>query len=364
MVYNSNTSLRDQAPKGSRNRAALVSQANTERDRQEHSDAFDPLGSPGWKRTRTRTMKTTMNNTLDPYREYMLRERPGGSVTYGPLESPEQLERGYGLGGIQKVMMDKYQEQPGYVKFSGDPLDRVISTSGMGQLGGEVSLIGIQQTMMELKNRAEIEITANKNRYTHPADRITRFSLPETIMEKLIPGIANNARTEIVKSTMMSGRLLENPWKESSEVGVFFNIMTGSWERSGSKNLEDSGPPELMEDFEQENMLWKQNMYHGPDYKEGGNTKDTTGETIKTVKNTGELVTTNISDSNLTKNKEFDRAETEAGKKEGALKTKMDERKKQSGLSLGMNLNKSGVKGGIPPKVTGGTFNELKNWRI
>jgi hypothetical protein len=356
-LYNSNTGLGtstglSQVDMSRTTRAANVSISNAAADRAAHAQAWaaaqDPFSAAGAKE-RARTMNAAANNTLDPYNEFLLHRRPGYSVAYGPGENPADRARGYGVpGGFQAYMNEQWQKQTGIIKVT-DPLSRSdASDFGAQHLVGsaEITLMQAQQTMSELKNRAAIESTAAFNRNVPPAARIDRLAQPENIMERLMPELIQNSKTEIITNKMMTGDLLENPYVNSAQVGMYYNINLQSWVRPKPMNT-NTGPPELIQDAFEENMTWRQNMYHGADYKEGPNTKDNTKETIQTIDATGKVITTSIGDNSFKKVKEYDKAATEGALKEKTLQDLMNE-KKRSGFLLGSS-------GTLPPSAAVGT---------
>lgn len=332
MVYNSNTSTQQYQNKNYTQTSNYGERANR---------SLTPFNQPITKSNPTGGYVywggAKNSNDFDVYGQWLLKQSARGaigSVTYGPGEDPVLKERGYGsAGGFQEVMQNKYQNQTGIVMVT-DPLGRSTG-SYKGPIGNEVSLMQLQQTMGELKNRAAIESTAAYNRTQPPAARINRLTQPEVIMEKLLPGIMNDARTTIIKSTMLTGPMLGRPYIDSSAKNQYFNMQTGSWEYGKRAPDYSKMPgPELIENVIEENTLWKSNVYHGADYEEGPSTKDKTKETIKTIKETGAMVTTDIGDNAFKKNKEFEKSETESGKKEAALKQEMQETKKSGLLGL------------------------------
>lgn len=289
----------------------------------------------------TKTMSNVNNNaTFNPYMGHLsIFSSP--NVQYGPMELINQrsLTAPGTAGGAGMNAYAEAQSNIRYIVKAVDPLGRSTGSSGIvGKAGAEISFLQLDQTMREIKNRAAIETTAAYNRNIPPTSRVTAITPVETIMEKILPGVSSDARTQIIVPTRMALPLGASPNVMS---GSYYNLVTGEIEgfQQGITERAFQGrgnPPEVIEDLFQENMLWKQNMYHGADYKEGPSTKDKTKETIKTIKATGELVTTDIGDNAFTKNKEFEKADVEGEKKQASLQEKMD-KKRKTGFLMGMN---------------------------
>jgi hypothetical protein len=274
------------------------------------------------------------NATFDPYKGHLsILKSP--NVNYGPLEDPTFIGPG----------LDKYANSvagSGYIKIS-DPLGRSAfgpsKESRYKDFGGDISLLQLQQTMNELKDRIEIESTGAYNRNVPPASRINRNTTIDTKLQRILPDAMDSAKSQMIRPTMVPLPMGANPNMSS---GSYYNMVTGRIEVGGffggiskGRYAKKDRSPELIEDVIEENMLWKQNTYHGADYKESPDTTDKTKETIKTIKATGELVTTDISDSKLTKDKETYQLQKESKNKESLLQEKM-EAKKKTGFLLGI----------------------------
>lgn len=334
MIYNSNTGAQQYRNDNFQESSRRISSGGAGTSSQYGYDVWSMSASQRAKNI----IYERSNATFDPYKGHLsILKSP--NVNYGPLEDPTFIDPG-------QRGLNKYADSISNIRYIvkvADPLGRSTDvartdTSVYRNFGGETSLLQIQQTMAEIKNRAQVETTRSYNRNVPPASRINSVTSVESIMERVLPDVMNSAKTTIIRPTRVALPLAASPHMSS---GSYYNLVTGKIEGWQQKATERAfagkvGPPELIEDFLEENTLWKKNTYHGADYKESPSTKDTTKETIKTIKATGEMVTTEIGDKSFTKNKEYERANVEEEKKQAGLEEKM-KKKRQEGFLLGMN---------------------------